>query len=417
MCFQTQCKFNLVILSLVAKQREVAMNNITESIVAYYDSDACDLQEFSALIGQTTRAEDVPHASVIEKNIPIYDMEDLSPALEDGRIRRRIMAEWATVLRIGAGVIALKSAYADTSVLDDATRIYRRIITEEKQGTGGAGDHFAASGANDRIWNSLQKLCEASPEVFLDYFANTAIAAVCEAWLGPNYQMTAQVNLVHPGGAAQLAHRDYHLGFQTADISASYPAHVHDVSPVLTLQGAVAHCDMPLESGPTKLLPFSQAYRPGYAAWRRDDFRTLFEERYVQLPLAKGDTIFFNPALFHAAGANTSHDIHRFANLLQVSSAFGRAMETIDRDKMCRILFPHAVRAKNGNRLNSVELSAAVAATAEGYSFPTNLDLDPPTNGLAPETQSAFFLRALSEGISEDDFGKQLDHMNNAKMA
>lgn len=417
MCFKAQCKLNLVNLGLDAKQGEVAMNNSIESTVAYYNADACDLQEFSALIGQTTRAEDVPHASAIEKNIPIYDMQNLRPALEEDRMRRQIMAEWATVLRSGAGVVALKSAYADTSVLDDATRIYERIITEEKQGTGGASDHFAASGANDRIWNSLQKLCEASPEVFLDYFANTAIAAVCEAWLGPYYQMTAQVNLVHPGGAAQQAHRDYHLGFQTAEVSASYPAHVHDVSPVLTLQGAVAHCDMPLESGPTKLLPFSQAYRPGYAAWRRDDFRALFEERHVQLPLAKGDAVFFNPALFHAAGANTGQDIHRLANLLQISSAFGRAMETIDRDKMCRLLFPHAVRARNANRLNPVELSAAIAATAEGYSFPTNLDLDPPINGLAPESQSAFFLRALSEGMSEDDFGKQLDHMNNASMA
>ena len=114
--------------------------------------------------------------------------------------------------------------------------------------------------------------------------------------VGPFY-----VGALVPGGAAQQAHRDYHLGFQTAEVSASYPAHVHDVSPILTLQGAVAHCDMPLESGPTKLLPFSQAYRPGYAAWRRDDFRALFEERYVQLPLAKGDAVFFSPALFHAA--------------------------------------------------------------------------------------------------------------------
>ncbi len=393
------------------------MKDTIDTTTAYYDPDTCDLGEFTALIDQTTQSEQVPHAAAIEKNIPIYDMAKLRPALEDKRTRREIMAEWAQVLRSGAGVVALKGAYADTAVLDEATRIYESIIAEEKQGTGGAGDHFAASGANDRIWNSLQKLCEASPEVFLNYFANTAIAAVCEAWLGPNYQMTAQVNLVHPGGAAQQAHRDYHLGFQTADVSASYPAHVHDVSPILTLQGAVAHCDMPLESGPTKLLPFSQAYRPGYAAWRRDDFRALFEERHVQLPLTKGDAVFFSPALFHAAGANTSRDIHRFANLLQVSSAFGRAMETVDRDKMCKLLYPHAVRAKTGHLLRPVELSAAVAATAEGYSFPTNLDLDPPANGLAPETQAAFFLRALSENLDADTFEEQLNKMRCARGA
>ena len=393
------------------------MKDTVENTGGYYDPDVCDRHEFAALIEQTTQREHVPNAAGIEKNIPIYDMNRLRPLLEDPSTRRDVMAEWARVLLTGAGVVALKGAYANTSVLDDATRIYADIIAKEKQKTGGGGDHFAASGANDRIWNALQKLCEAAPEVFLSYFGNTAIAAICEAWLGPNYQMTAQVNLVHPGGKSQQAHRDYHLGFQTADVSASYPAHIHDISPVLTLQGAVAHCDMPLESGPTKLLPFSQAYRPGYAAWRREDFRAMFEERHVQLALAKGDALFFNPALFHAAGANTSESIHRFANLLQVSSAFGRAMETIDRTKMCKLLFRWAADAKVNNMLSASELSAAIAATAEGYSFPTNLDRDPPMNGLAPETQAAFLHRALSEGMPAEGFEKHLDHMHYVRQA
>jgi ectoine hydroxylase-related dioxygenase (phytanoyl-CoA dioxygenase family) len=379
--------------------------------LGYFTPEICDLNEFNGLIGQSLRRETVPHAADVQKNVPIYDMSRLRPLLENAASRREITAEWAQVLMSGSGVLALQCAYADTDVLDQATAIYDAIIASEKQATGGGGDHFAATGANDRIWNSLQKLCEHAPEVFLRYFANTAIAAVCEAWLGPNYQMTAQVNLVHPGGPAQLAHRDYHLGFQTAGISAAYPAHVHDLSPVLTLQGAVAHCDMPLESGPTKLLPFSQTYRPGYAAWRRDDFRALFEERHIQLPLAKGDAVFFNPALFHGAGANTSADIHRMANLLQVSSAFGRAMESVDRKKMCKLLFPHAAEAQKNNILSKLEMNAAIAATAEGYSFPTNLDRDPPIDGLAPETQQACFARALAEGVSAEDFAAQLDEM------
>lgn len=391
------------------------MGHDAEIPVAYYDPDACDLQAFKDLIDQRTNSDQVPYAASIEKNIPIYDMADLRPALEDTTKRRQIMAEWAQVLRSGAGVVALKATYPDTSVIDDASAIFERIIADEKRASGGGVDHFAASGANDRIWNSLQKLCEASPEVFLNYFANTGISAICEAWLGPNYQMTAQINLVHPKGAAQQAHRDYHLGFQTADVSAAYPAHVHDVSPILTLQGAVAHCDMPLESGPTKLLPFSQAYRPGYVAWRRDDFRALFETRYVQLPLEKGDTLFFNPAVFHAAGANTSTSIHRMANLLQVSSAFGRAMETIDRDGMCKQLYPHVLRAKQDDRLSSSAILAAIAAAAEGYSFPTNLDRDPPANGLAPETQAAFFARAVSEGLSAGAFDTQVNAMTDKR--
>jgi ectoine hydroxylase-related dioxygenase (phytanoyl-CoA dioxygenase family) len=383
----------------------------------YFDPETCDLAEFEALIGQDATLSDFAHASDLQKNVPVYDMTALRSHLAEAAPRREIMSEWAQVLLSGPGVLVLKGAYADTTVLDEATLVFDAIIASEKAQTGGGGDHFAASGANDRIWNSLQKLCEQAPEVFLRYFANTSIAAICEAWLGPNFQMTAQVNLVHPGGAAQLAHRDYHLGFQTADISAAYPAHVHTLTPALTLQGAVAHCDMPLESGPTKLLPFSQAYHAGYAAWRRSDFRALFEERHIQVSLAKGDALFFNPALFHGAGANTSTDIHRMANLLQVSSAFGRAMETVDRRKMSKLLYPFAVAARETGALGALELSAAIASTAEGYSFPTNLDRDPPKGGLAPETDQAFFLRALQNGLGTEDFAAQLDLMEANRLA
>lgn len=383
--------------------------------VGYFEPEACDLEAFKLIIDRTVERADVPRASDVQKNVPIYDMAARRGDLEDDANRRALMAEWAQVLRSGAGVFVLQGAYADTQALDEATAAYDKIIADEKLVSGGGGDHFAASGANDRIWNSLQKLCEAAPEVFLRYFANSPIAAASEAWLGPNYQMTAQINLVHPGGAAQQAHRDYHLGFQSADVSAQYPAHVHDLSPALTLQGAVAHCDMPVESGPTKLLPFSQLYRAGYAAWRRDDFRAVFEDRYIQMPLSKGDAVFFNPALFHAAGANVSSDIHRMANLLQVSSAFGRAMETVDRRKMCELLYPHAVTAQGS--LSERDLKAAIAAAAEGYSFPTNLDRDPPKGGLAPETQAAFFQRALAEGMGEAAFRDGLAAMADRQRA
>ena len=68
-------------------------------------------------------------------------------------------------------------------------------------------------------------------------------------------------------------------------------------------------------------------------------------------------------------------------------------------------------------KLTESELSAAIASTAEGYSFPTNLDLDPPTNGLAPETQAALFHRALKDSMSEDQFGAALDHMKSKQRA
>lgn len=384
------------------------MRDRAQHQTGYFCETDCDSDAFKALIDQTTDKGALRHVDDVQKNIPIYDMARLRPALSDSAKRSAVMAEWASVLMSGAGVLVLKSAYANTTVLDEASEIFDAIITQEKQANGGGGDHFAASGANDRIWNASQKLCLRAPDVFLRYFGNTTIEAVSAAWLGPNYQMTAQVNVVHPGGAAQQAHRDYHLGFQSAEISAQYPAHVHDLSPALTLQGAVAHCDMPVESGPTKLLPFSQQYRAGYAAWRLPEFRTCFEDNYVQLPLSKGDCLFFNPALFHAAGANSSTDIHRMVNLLQVSSAFGRAMETLDRRAMCKALYPCAVETET---LSQAEVKAAIAACAEGYSFPTNLDSDPPIGGLAPETQNALFHRGLRDGMTSRDFGAALDQI------
>ena len=69
----------------------------------------------------------------------------------------------------------------------------------------------------------------------------STLSQLTAAGIGPGYQVTSQVNVVNPGGAAQTAHRDYHLGFQPDSVAGQFPAHVHRLSPVLTLQGAVAH--------------------------------------------------------------------------------------------------------------------------------------------------------------------------------
>ena len=368
----------------------------------YLSSNDCNLEEFSKSLDRTLNQSDVPLAHDIKKNIPIYDVSQID-FLDNTQTLR---TEWANVLHKTAGVLVLKNAYPDTSCIDAATLIFEKIIADEKAATGDKADHFAASGANDRIWNSAQKLCQSDPNTFAKYFSNLAVDTACKAWLGPNYQMTAQINLVRPTGAAQSPHRDYHLGFQTRELAESYPAHVHDLSPVLTLQGAIAHIDMPIESGPTKLLPFSQIYRYGYLAYSQPEFREYFENNYVQIPLNKGDVLFFNPALYHAGGANISKDIHRMANLLQVSSAFGRAMESLDRSGMTRKLYP--ILAKNNHNLSEKEIDAAITSCAEGYSFPTNLDTAPPLDGLAPETQANLFRRALTEKMSISDFEKEL---------
>ncbi len=368
----------------------------------YLSVKDCNLDEFSNSLNRKLQQNEVPFSHDIIKNVPIYDISKID-FLSDTKSLR---AEWANVLQKTAGVIVLKNAYPDTSFIDTASAVFEKIIADEKAATGDKADHFAASGANDRIWNSAQKLCQYDPDTFAKYFSNLAVDTACKAWLGPNYQMTAQINLVRPSGAAQSPHRDYHLGFQTKEIAESYPAHVHDLSPVLTLQGAVAHVDMPIESGPTKLLPFSQIYRHGYLAFSQPDFREYFENNCIQIPLKKGDVLFFNPALYHAGGANISKDTQRMANLLQVSSAFGRAMENLNRFEMTKKLYP--ILIKNKNKMNEAEINAAITSCSEGYSFPTNLDTAPPLDGLAPETQANLFRRALKEEMSISNFEKEL---------
>lgn len=356
----------------------------------------CSLDEF---IDRLNDGDDcpTPYAADIRQSIPVYDCQRLGGAIGDPSLRKQLQAEWASVLLDGAGVMVLQQAFDDAGVLDEATAVFESIISKEKkQGSTGA-DHFAKVGANDRIWNAQQKFCLQAPGVFAAYFSNPMIMAASEAWLGPHYQMTSQVNVVRPDGAAQQAHRDYHLGFQTAEEAERYPMHAHRMSPFLTLQGAIAHGDMPIESGPTKLLPYSQRYGAGYLAWRRPDFRDYFERHFVQLPLSKGDALFFNPALFHAAGENRTADIHRMANLLQVSSAFGRPMEALDRKRMCEAIYPVLRARRAGDRMSEVEALAVIASCAEGYPFPTNLDRDPPLGGLAPASQQKLMQGALAE--------------------
>ena len=360
---------------------------------AWLSEQDCDLDSFRALVERTADPADYPHAAAVERNVLLYDTERVRGAKD----RREVQEELVRALTDGPGVVVFQGAFPDLAVVDRFTEVFDSLIREQYAAGTTAGDHFAKPGANERVWNALEKAALYDPSAFADYYANPVIALVSEAWLGPGYQVTSQVNVVNPGGLAQTAHRDYHLGFLSDEAAAAYPAHVHRLSPVLTLQGAVAHCDMPVESGPTLYLPFSQMFEPGYLAWRRPEFQAYFKEHHVQLPLAKGDAVFFNPALFHAAGTNRTTGVRRMANLLQVSSAFGRAMETVDREAVSNAVYPALLRRKQDGA-DAQWLDNVIAASAEGYPFPTNLDSDPPVDGLAPPSQADLVRRALAEG-------------------
>jgi len=359
--------------------------------------DAADLRldDFRAQVLRTTDPADYPLASDVRSNVLVYSAASVATA-----DRRALQSELIGALADGPGVVAFEGAF-DAGVVDRASEAFFTIIDAQRAAGNAAGDHFGKPGANDRIWNAAQKLALHDPQVFADYYANDALAVVCQAWLGPRYQVTSQVNVVNPGGNQQVPHRDYHLGFVPDEHLVDYPAHLHRTSPALTLQGAVAHCDMPVDSGPTMLLPFSQRFEGGYIAFNRPEFVDFFAEHHVQVPLAKGDAVFFNPALYHGAGSNVSSDIRRIANLLLVSSPFGRAMEALDRTAMVRAVYPALLAMKEAGRPQR-ELLNAVVATAEGYAFPTNLDNDQPIGSLAPPSQVDTVLAALAEDLTAE---------------
>jgi ectoine hydroxylase-related dioxygenase (phytanoyl-CoA dioxygenase family) len=359
---------------------------------SYLVDDDYDVEAFRRLVGRTTTVDDVPLAASVTRNVPVYDGTGFAAINRDPDARLQLLSELAWVLGRGPGVFAVRRALGPQHRLDDATEVFQSIIAEQHAAGRAIGDHFAKAGSNDRIWNSHEKLADRAADVFVAYYSADAIALGCEAWLGPHYQISAQVNRVNPGGEAQAPHRDYHVGFYDAAEMDRFPRHVHVMSQGLTLQAAVAHTDMPLESGPTMLLPFSQLCDAGFIASYRDNFRDVFHEFKVQLPLEAGDMVFFNPALMHGAGANRIEGFDRIANLLQVSSAFGRTMETMTTDRTALAVYPYLGELDERAREN------VIAAACEGYAFPTNLDLDPPIGGLAPASQADLIRDAVEKG-------------------
>ena len=378
---------------------------LTTAHEAWIEPSDGDLDDFHALVSQHTELADYPYASDVRRDVLVYSADVVARA-----DRRAVQAEVIRALADGPGVVVFEGAF-DADVVDGASEAFAAIIESQHADGVTAGDHFGKAGANDRIWNAAQKLALHAPAVFADYYATDALALVSQAWLGPRYQVTSQVNVVNPGGAPQVPHRDYHLGFVDVDQLAAYPAHVHRMSAMLTLQGAVAHCDMPLQSGPTMLLPHSQRYADGYVAFYRPEFIDYFTQHHVQVPLSKGDAVFFNPALYHGAGANTSTDIRRMANLLQISSPFGRAMEAVNRTAMVRAVYPALLKMQAAGR-SERELANVVNSTAEGYAFPTNLDHDQPIGSLAPPSQVETVLAALADGLTPEALDIALDAQN-----
>ncbi len=166
-----------------------------------FSSDQCRLDDLIRIVEVATDISDHPRASRIEMGVPVYDSHALRKA--DAGDPIAVRAELATTLLNGAGIVVITGAVTP-DVVDRATVAFEAMIASQRADAASGGDHFAAPGANDRVWNAIQKLALADPATFVDYYASDAIDIVARAWLGPGYQVTSQINLVNPGARRRL---------------------------------------------------------------------------------------------------------------------------------------------------------------------------------------------------------------------
>lgn len=373
----------------------------------YFSQSDIDYDDLAKICSQKTLQEDYPFADSVSNNVVIYDANYLETFIGDSENELRLKTELHQVLEGGPGVFVIRNLYRHDAI-DQSNNVFEKIVESEGNTS---NDHFA-SGTNTRIWNAFQKVALEDPDAFISYYSNNLLKLVAESWCGPNSQMTAQVNIVRPGGEMQKPHRDYHLGFQENQVVELFPISAHRLSNYLTLQGGVAHTDMPLASGPTMVLPYSQQYELGYLAWRDNACTDFFNDNAVQNQMNKGDGIFFNPALLHGAGSNTTKDFHRIGNLLQISSPFGKTMERIDYLKIINRIYPLLLEHSINKTLSEKLIENVLVCATDGYAFPTNLDNDKNSNSkLQGMTMFELTKQSLLDLVHLENFSlKLLEH-------
>lgn len=72
-------------------------------------------------------------------------------------------------------------------------------------------------------------------------------------------------------------------------------------------------------------------------------------------------------------------------------------METVNRYKMVEKVYPVLLERMEMGMISEHMVHDVIAATADGYSFPTNLDSDPPLGGNVPVTAQQLMYQALAE--------------------
>jgi hypothetical protein len=128
--------------------------------------ERCDLDAFRALVERTVDPADYPFASDVISNVLIYDGDAVRSAAASPDTRKEMMAEWVEAMTGGPGIIVFRKAFGDLRPVEAVNAHFWAMIDEQKRNNSARGDYFAKPGANDRVWNALEKLCLADPVAF-----------------------------------------------------------------------------------------------------------------------------------------------------------------------------------------------------------------------------------------------------------
>ena len=255
------------------------------------------LDDLVAVLSDRTDPGDYPHAAAVEQEVFVYDAD---PALR--RPPPRESAELVRALGGRPGPGRRAAAPSRPGGGGPGHRGVRRADRRAARHRYCRRDHFAPPGANDRVWNALEKLAVRAPGCSSTTTPTTSSRSCRRPGSGPGYQVTSQVNVVNPGGAgAGRAPRLPPRASCRTRRSRSTRRTCTGSPRCSPCRARSRTRDMPVESGPTLYLPHSQKYGPATSPGAAGVRRVLRARTTCSSRCATGDAAFFNPAVIHGA--------------------------------------------------------------------------------------------------------------------
>ena len=187
------------------------------------------------------------------------------------------MAEWVEALTDGPGVVSIRGAFATPGAIDAANAA---LLGDHRRGAAEATSAAAiispspapmtASGTRSK--SSACATRTSSPHTTPTRSSRSCRRPGSARAIRSPRSSTSSTPAARPSPCTATI---IWVSNRLAEIE-RFPVHVHRLSPVLTLQGAVAHCDMPLESGPTLYLPYLAKLPARLLRLARPEFKDYF---------------------------------------------------------------------------------------------------------------------------------------------